>query len=63
MQVTGHDSSMADIDTAKAAMTARTKEKRIVCEDVIGDQMNLKETIGGRLALYAEYWYSHEMSF
>lgn len=54
---------MADIDTAKAAMTARTKEKRIVCEDVIGDQMNLKETIGGRLALYAEYWYSHEMSF
>jgi hypothetical protein len=64
MQVRGHVvSSAAEIDTAKAATTATTKEKRIVCEDVIGVRINLKETVGGRLTLYAEYWYSHELSF
>lgn len=35
VQVTGHVSSEAEIDTAKAATTPRTKEKRIACEDVI----------------------------
>lgn len=63
-QTTAHVvSSVAEIDTAKAATTARTKEKRIVCEDAIGVRINLKETVGGRLTLYAEYWYSHELSF
>lgn len=47
---------MADIDTVKAAATARTSEKRIICEDVIGDQIDLKGKVGRRLALYTEYW-------
>lgn len=46
----------ADIDTAIAATTARTMEKRIVCAGVIGDQIDLKGGVRRSLALYAEYW-------
>jgi hypothetical protein len=49
---------IADIDTVKAATTARTIEKRIVCGDVIGGSIKFN---GSRktphLALYAEYWW------
>ncbi|KAG1743337.1 uncharacterized protein EDB91DRAFT_242765 [Suillus paluster] len=38
--------SLADIDAVKAAATARTKEKCILCEDVIWDQINLTGTVG-----------------
>lgn len=45
-QTTAHVvSSVAEIDTAKAATTTRTKKKRIVCEDAIGVRINLKEIL------------------
>jgi len=46
---------IADIDTVKAATTARTEEKRIVCEDVEEYEINLRGTVGRHLALYADY--------
>lgn len=49
---------ITDIGTVKVATAARTKEKRIVCEDVKEDQINLKGTVGRCFALYADYWRS-----
>ncbi|KAG2058053.1 hypothetical protein BDR06DRAFT_138881 [Suillus hirtellus] len=37
-----------DIDAVKATTVARTKERRIFCEDVVWDQINLKVRVARR---------------
>jgi hypothetical protein len=43
-------SPLTDTDAVKAMTAARTKERRIVCEDVIWDQMNRRLRVGRRLS-------------
>jgi hypothetical protein len=38
--------AFADIDVVKAAATAKTEEKRIVCEDVMWGEIDLARTVG-----------------
>jgi hypothetical protein len=40
--------ALADSDAVKAAATARTEEKRIVCEDVMWGETDLARTVGRR---------------
>jgi hypothetical protein len=47
--------ALAYIDAVKAATTARTGEKRIVCEDVIWGKSDLDVTVGRRLVKCASW--------
>jgi hypothetical protein len=51
--------ALAYIDAVKAAATARTEEKRIICEDAMWSEIDLDGTVGKRrLVIWARYYSS-----